>query len=248
MINELHKKFTQLVNKHNLNNKEIEVSARPLSIREAIGETGRDNLPLQRGHEVLIQAELGGYAGQAFTDNPGDFKGTIKDLLHQDFDDNFNRALLIASINAVTCYLGLVDGTVHCKDEDLEKCGEDVAEYISKNHSQARNIGIIGFQPVIIENIVNNFGSESVMVTDLNEDKIGEEYHGVEIWDGSQKTEELIKNSDLVLATGSTVVNDSLDEITAKAKEHKKELLLFGTTIAGPAVLLGLNRICPRSY
>ena len=85
-------------------------------------------------------------------------------------------------------------------------------------------------------------------VSDLKDENIGTNISGVEIWDGSRYTEKLIAKTDVVLATGSTVANNSLEGIVKAAQAHNTELLLFGTTIAGPAELLGLKRICPKSY
>ena len=53
-------------------NDEVVVST-PLSSREAIGEQDRDDFPLLRGKEVLMQAVYRGAAGQAFTSASGSF-------------------------------------------------------------------------------------------------------------------------------------------------------------------------------
>ncbi len=248
MLHQLKSEFENIIKEHNLMDNRIEITARPLEIREAIGETGRTNLPLQTGKEVLIQAEFSGCSGQAFTDNPGDFTGTLDDVLKLELDNNFNRALLVAAINAVTCYLGLASNTIHCRDDDLEKCGNDIVKQLKNEYGEELKIGIIGFQPVIIENIISGFGQENVAITDLSSDNIGTSISGVGIWDGTSYTEKLIAESDVVLATGSTAANDSLMEIKNLSDKYSKELLLFGTTVAGPAALLGLKRICPRSY
>jgi hypothetical protein len=43
------------------------VISRPLSVSEAIGDTGREDFPIIRGKEVLMQAVYRGAIGQAFT-------------------------------------------------------------------------------------------------------------------------------------------------------------------------------------
>ena len=55
-------------------NDEVVVSS-PLSSREAIGELDRDDFPLLRGKEVLMQAAYRGAAGQAFTSASGSLNG-----------------------------------------------------------------------------------------------------------------------------------------------------------------------------
>jgi len=50
------------------------VSARVLSSKEAIGETGRDDYPLLKGKEAMVEAVYKGVKGHAFTDMPGGFE------------------------------------------------------------------------------------------------------------------------------------------------------------------------------
>ncbi|AGB41032.1 hypothetical protein Halha_1075 [Halobacteroides halobius DSM 5150] len=247
MINKIRTKLINLVEENNLRDKEIEITARPLSTKEAIGETTREDFPLQTGKEVLIQAKFKGCLGQAFTDTPKSFSGTIDDILNLKLNDNFNRALLIATLNSITKYLDITCDTIHCKDDEPENCGEEIATRIATEYKVDNKIGIIGFQPAIIENIVQMFDAEKVRVTDLNPDNINTIIAGVKVWDGKEKTEKLVKESDLVLATGSTVVNNSLEEIINLTENYNKKLILFGTTIAGTAALLELDRICPYS-
>ena len=68
----------------------------------------------------------------------------------------------------------------------------------------------------------------------------------VEVWDGRDRTEDLIDASDLVLVTGTTLVNGTFDPILRRARQRGKDLLLYGVTAAGVSELLGLARICPR--
>jgi len=83
-----------------------------------------------------------------------------------------------------------------------------------------------------------------VRCTDLNPDNIGSEKYGVEIWNGRKDTGRLIEKSDIVLATASTVNNNTFDEIYKKAQRLGKRLIVFGVTGAGAAALLGLERLC----
>ncbi|GAB6137725.1 Rossmann-like domain-containing protein [Halanaerobaculum tunisiense] len=247
MINKIKDKLADLVAENDLREEEIKITARPLSTKEAIGETSREDFPLQTGEEVLIQAEFKGCLGQAFTDSPKNFKGRLADILDLNLSDNFNRALLVATLNAITKYLGIAEDTIHCKDDEPEDCGAEIATQVVAEYGTDINVGIIGFQPAIIENIVGEFKPAQIRVTDLNPDNINTTLAGVKIWDGTERTEELIKASDLVLATGSTVVNDSLEEIIELTEKYNTELILFGTTIAGTAAGLGLDRLCPYS-
>ena len=52
---------------------EVAVNCQALSPAEAIGSPGRDDFPLQKGKEKLMQAEIDGCSGQAYTDMAGKF-------------------------------------------------------------------------------------------------------------------------------------------------------------------------------
>jgi len=55
---------------------EIAVSS-PLRPQEAVGNPGRDDLPILRKKEVLVQAVFRGVAGQAFSADRGNFQGSL---------------------------------------------------------------------------------------------------------------------------------------------------------------------------
>ena len=73
---------------------------------------------------------------------------------------------------------------------------------------------------------------------------MGKSKYGVEIWDGRTRTEDLAKTSDVVLLTGTTLVNGTFDALWEEIQRHGKEYLVYGVTAAGVCALMGLNRIC----
>jgi uncharacterized protein (DUF4213/DUF364 family) len=60
-------------------------------------------------------------------------------------------------------------------------------------------------------------------------------------------TKELIKQSDTILITGTTIVNGTFDAIMQGVRNDRKDYLIYGVTGAGICHLMGLNRICPYS-
>ena len=163
-----------------------------------------------QGKEFLIQADFKNTLGQAFTDAPGNFKGKLKEILELKLRNNSERALFIATLNAVMRYLGTADKTIHCKNKEPELCAREIAKTIIDKYSADIKIGIVGFQPAIIDYFSKGLPAENIKVTDLDKDNINKIKYGVLIWDGRKKTEELFKTCDVILATGSTVVNDGL--------------------------------------
>ncbi|GAG43712.1 unnamed protein product, partial [marine sediment metagenome] len=76
-------------------------------------------------------------------------------------------------------------------------------------------------------------------------DNIGQSRCGVEVWDGGTDLPRLVDWCEVGLATGSSIVNGTINDIRRRFQDAGKPLLFFGNTIAGAAVLLDLDRVCP---
>jgi hypothetical protein len=140
--------------------------------------------------------------------------------------------------------MGKIDRTLHCRDEDPEKCSREVAAHLRDEIGWAR-VGLIGLNPAIAENLARVFGAGNVRITDLDPANIGEERFGVTVWSGGTRTEDLVRESDGVLVTGTTLVNGTFDGILRTAKKHGRGCIVYGVTAAGVSLLAGLERICP---
>ncbi|OPY64641.1 MAG: hypothetical protein A4E57_03467 [Syntrophorhabdaceae bacterium PtaU1.Bin034] len=211
------------------------VSARTLSSKEAIGTPERTDFPLQKGKEFMIEAVFREARGQAFTDMPGNFQGSLKDVVGLELRDNFERAIFIAAFNAVMRHSGTVTGTVHCRDKQPKLCAEQLPGFVRKHFANPK-IAFIGYQPAMIEELSHSF---QLRVVDLDEGNIGQERFGIRV-EGPEKTEEVLLWGDMVMATGSTCVNGSITDFLIK-----KPVVFFGVTVAGLAVLEGYRRYCP---
>jgi len=244
ILEEARARFRAVVEEHRLLELPVSVSAKPLTPEEAIGAPGRRDLPIAVGRERVVEADVLGARGHAFTDSPGDFAGSLEEVLNLELATHQNRAVFIATLNAVLRHLGMVRATVHCRDEDPESCAEEIAATLRERHGEAQ-VGLIGLNPAIAERLVGAFGPTRVRISDLDTGNIGSRRFGVEIWDGNDRTEALIAASDLVLVTGTAIVNGSFDGIWQQIRTQKKDYLLFGVTAAGVSELLGLQRICP---
>jgi hypothetical protein len=137
-----------------------------------------------------------------------------------------------------------VGATVHCRDDDPEKCAREIADLLRARYGEVE-VGLIGLNPAIAERLVDEFGKGRVRISDLNADNIGETRFGVEIWNGEERTEDLIDNSRVVLVTGTTVVNGTFDGIWNRIRARRKDCLLYGVTVAGVSELMGMERVCP---
>ncbi len=237
-------KLRVILERENLLDVPVEVWAVPLSPEEAIGNPRRRDYPIIEGKERVIEARVLNAKGHAFTDSAGNYRGTLNSVMTLPLDNNRNRAVFVAVLNAALKHLGLSERTVHCRDEDPEKCAQEIALHIIDRHGKI-NVGLIGLNPAIADALVKASSEDRVRITDLNREQIGRLKFGVEIWDGRKRTDELIEESDFILMTGTTLVNDSFDAIIEKIKGEGKQYLIYGVTCAGVSTLLDFPRICP---
>ena len=78
----------------------------------------------------------------------------------------------------------------------------------------------------------------SLRVMDLEPDNIGVTRFNILI-EGPEATDDIIRCADLMLVTGTTIVNGTIEQSLGE-----KPVLFYGTTIAGPAHLMGWERFC----
>ncbi|MGE5574191.1 MAG: Rossmann-like domain-containing protein [Bacteroidota bacterium] len=255
-------KFRELVRSRDLAGDEVEViTARPLAPEEAIGLPTRRDFPLLKGKEVMIQARFRDSSGQAYTDMPAPFQGRLADVIALPLRTNYERAVFVATCNAVMHHLGLVDHTLHCRDNEPEECARLLREHVehivscgaaagrvtATGHSgegpaQPR-VAVIGLQPAIVSALAEA-GSFQVRVTDMDPANIGTSRQGVVI-ESAERNPDLIDWADLVLSTGTVLANGSVDDVLAVLRD--KPVIFYGVTAAGPAKLMGYERFCPCS-
>jgi hypothetical protein len=214
----------------------IKVKARALSAEEAIGNPESDDFPIMKGKERLMHAEIDGSAGQAFTDQYGNFEGTLENILKSNLNNNYRRAIFIASLNAVLRHMGVIDATIHCRDKEPGECAVQLVKHIRSRYGNPK-ITQIGFQPRFVEEVSASF---DLRVVDLDKDNIGSKKYNTLI-EGPDRTDDAIDWADLLLVTGTTISNGTIEKFL-----NRKPVLFYGTTIAGSAHLMGWDRFCAR--
>jgi len=233
---QLRDSLAESIDEHRLGDESISISARSLSPAEAIGNPEADDYPILKGKERMMQATFRDARGQAFSDMCGEWTGKICEVMEMKLDNNFRRAVFVASLNALMGHLGLVERTVHCRDDGPVRCAKQCPEMLSINHPSDR-IGMIGYQPRMVEVLSGCF---KLSVVDMDRDNIGKQVCGITVL-GPDKTSQVIDDADLLLVTGTTLVNGTIEEFL----DTKKKTVFYGVTIAGAAELLGLQRFCP---
>jgi len=231
----LRRELARIVREYGLESEKVQVVAKPLTAEEAIGRPEERDYPLLKGKERLMQAKLKGTPGQAFTDMFGRYEGTVSDILRGELRTNFHRAVFISTLNAVMNRVGLIHKAVHCKDDEPRRCSLELLRYIGEEFGNPR-IAMAGFQPRMVEVLSKVF---PLRVTDLDPDNIGKEKFGIQI-EGPEKTRANLVWCDMVLVTGTTIVNKTISEFLIR-----KPTIFYGVTISGAAEILSLNHFCP---
>lgn len=230
--------LSRIIEEYDLGASQIDITCRALTPEEAIGTTHRKDFPILTGKEIMIQALYRGSAGQAFTDSPAVLSASLDEILKLDIENDVHaRGLFVATLNAVMRHGGLIENTIHCKDNDPELCAEQFVPYIKKTYGCPK-IALIGYQPALIENLSKEF---DLRVLDLNPDNVGKIKFGTHIENGADAYADAVLDwAELVLCTGSTLCNGSIVNFI----DIGKEVIFFGTTVAGAARLLDLKRAC----
>ena len=237
VYDEITQQLFALCEDQNLLARPVRVRARVLTAEEAIGNPEADDFPLQKGKERLMQAEFSGGIGQAFTDQYGDFEGILEDVLQLNLENNFRRAVFVATLNAVLRSMNQIDKTVHCRDQGPGQCAVELVSHLKARYGLVK-IAQIGFQPRMVESLASEF---PLRVLDLDPDNIGTLKFQVSI-EGPENTEEAIDWADLLLVTGTTLVNGTLGSYLGR-----KPFVFYGTSIAGAAHLMNWDRFCAKS-
>jgi len=232
---DIKERFFNLIKEKDLMSSKVQVvSARTLTPQEVIGRPERNDFPLLKGKEVMIQAAFKGSLGQAFTDMPGNYSGILKEIFDMSLDNNFERAIFVSTLNAVLRHLNYISKTVHCRDKEPGECAAHLVDYIKERFGNPR-IAFIGMQPAIVEALSAQF---EIRVVDLDPDNLGQKKCGVLI-EGAVHTKEILSWADVILATGTTAVNDTLTSLLIE-----KPIIFYGVTIVGVAYLKGYEQYC----
>lgn len=229
-------KLQALAGARRIDDQEITITCKTLTPEEAIGNPLHDDYPIQLGKERLIEAEFMGKKGQAFSDSYFNYRGSVHDILSLRLDTNAKRAIFISSLNAILAGLDEMPEALHCKNDDLMRCGEHFSQVVHSFPAEIGRVLLVGLQPRLLETLA---AQKQVRVCDLNPDNIGASKYGVTV-DGPDRFAENARWADAIFATGSTVVNGTIDAILSA----NPDTCFYGVTIAGVAKLMGLHQFC----
>lgn len=214
---------------------DVDVECTALSPEEAIGTPEEQGYPILRGKETLLQVDFLDSFGQAFSREVVAHRiYTLKEVLQLPLESDWQRAVFIATANAVLAAAGEIDHTVHCKNHELGGCADFLREITS-----SEKVGLFGLQPRFLEKL-NELGE--VRCVDIDPELIGSLRCGIRI-EGPENTRDVIDWCDRLLVTGSAAVNHTFGNFV----DTGKPVHVFGTTGAAMCHVLGVPRYCKHS-
>jgi len=183
---------------------------------------------------ILVEVELKGVKGSAISDRAGGFVGTLRDLFDRDQDmtNAFDRAVLIATSNAIIKYLSVSDRKNHCNKEQCMFC---LLDYLNTAFDNPR-IAIIGSQSAIFDILRKNF---IVTMIDIDGNSKNKEKCNVVV-EGPEATKKIIKWCDVIV-----IVEKSIEKFDIAKLINKKPVILYEETSIQLSKLTNFPGNCP---
>lgn len=200
-----------------------------------------EEYPIVRGKEVMMECTFRNSKAQVFTARPYNGEAPLSKILNSRLRSIPERSMFYCALNAVMKEFGLLRGTIHCRGNTPIYCGRMLLQRILSEYGDVPTL-LIGYQPAFADALARHLSK--VYITDMDPEDIGKCVGGVYVQD-HYMNEELIKNVDLVVVTGSSIVNSTFWNILNWSKSYGKELIVYGVSGAGVAEILRLKRHCP---
>ncbi len=183
---------------------------------------------LIRGPEIMLECRFLDSIGQVFTVAPKSYSGRLADVLSLDLDNVFNRGLFYAVASAVLKHLGLVERTMHCRGCKPRECGKLLTRMLMERYGLSAKILHIGYQPGHVEELWCVY-RDNLLVTDLSKDIVWRVKNNRLVYDGLDNNV-YIGFVDVVVATASSIVNNTFWNILENTYIRSREIIVYGVT------------------
>jgi len=177
------------------------------------------------GKERVVESDFQkGVQAHAFTDPPKEFIGKLEDVIAMPLADRRERAIFIATMNAVLKHCKIIETTLHRKDEAPEACAVEIASHI-RNTLGSKKVGLIGLNTLYPGGAEQDLRCRKCAYDGPQPEKYRVCKYSVTVWDDNTMTEKLVQESDIVLMTGTILVNGSFDKIWSAVREYEDYLV-----------------------
>ena len=183
--------------------------------------------------EYRVCASLSGTTGEAYTETPWSFEGTLCEALQIPVTDKGINAISIACINAALSRLGLIEGTFSETIAAHESYADSLCRYVVENYGK-KNIILVGYDGYIVKRFMDE--GIDFWTMDRDPDNIAQDrFNHVIVNSAKYNRESCFAWGKLFIITGSTLCNGTVVQYLDKGKN----LLFYGVTGRGASHLLG---------
>ena len=189
--------------------------------------------------EYCVKADICGVKGEAYTETPEDFCGTLQQALEIPPTEKGISAVTIAALNAAMNYLQLAPGTFPEGEEARYQYADALCRYVIESHGPD-NIVLVGYDGYLVK----RFMDEGLIfwTMDRDPDNITQDrFHHVVVNNAKRNRESSFVWGKYFIVTGSSLCNGTILHYLNSGKE----LLFYGITCAGAATLLKLPWFSP---
>lgn len=191
--------------------------------------------------EYCVTAELLGVKGEAYTEEPSDFRGTLKEALAIPPTEKGISAITIAALNAAMSYLNLAVGTFPEEEEEKFRYADALCRYVKKEFGTS-NLILVGYDGYLVKRFMDeglDFWTMDNDPANITQDL----FHHVVVNNAKRNRESSFVWGKYFIVTGSTLCNGTILHYL----NSNKELLFYGITCAGAATLLELPWFSPEN-
>lgn len=184
--------------------------------------------------EYCVTAEIRGAKGEAYTENPSAFQGTLKQALEIPPSEKGISAVAVSAINAAMNFLNLSPGTFPEDAQHHISYADSLCRYITEHYGKEK-IVLIGYDGYLVKRFMEE-GLE-FWTLDRDPDHIAQSrFDHVVVNSAKRNRESSFVWGKVLIVTGSTLCNGTIVQYL----DSGKELLFYGITCAGIATLLKL--------
>ena len=191
--------------------------------------------------EYCVTAELLGVKGEAYTETPSDFCGTLKEALAIPPTEKGISAVTIAALNAAMSYLDQASGTFPDGEEERVRYADALCRYV-KEEFGTDHIILVGYDGYLVKRFVDegfHFWTMDNDPANITQDR----FHHVVVNNAKKNRESSVVWGKYFIVTGSTLCNGTILHYL----NSNKELLFYGITCAGAATLLKIPWFSPEN-
>lgn len=184
--------------------------------------------------EYCVTATLKGFQGEAYTETPEAFEGTLKEALEIAPTEKGISAITVAALNAAVNCLGLAPGCFPEGEQARIDYADALCRYVTEKHGK-NNIILVGYDGYLVKRFVEeglDFWTMDKDPANITQNR----FHHVVVNNAKRNRESSFIWGKYFIVTGSSLCNGTIVHYLNSGKE----ILFYGITCAGAATLLSL--------